>query len=259
VIRLARPDPSFLPKLALPFFQATSIALNLGSPLFHADAPLRRALNYAVDRADPAAALGRYGATPWSHLLTPGIPGPLAAQPYQAHADLARAAGLARGHLRGRSVTVYYRASSAAEPKRAAAVHAALVGLGFAPRRVVMKGFTGGDIYTAMGKQPRDWDVAAGAAFCDSERSGFGRPDPADILRPFAGGSPSLRAAQRLHGRARLRALGRLDLRLTGRLAPMVVTDVRNMQFLFSARDDLATLAYQSAVENWSLASLALK
>jgi peptide/nickel transport system substrate-binding protein len=241
------------------------IPFNTRSRLLRGNVALRKAINYAVDRTDFLAQAGPYSGTPWSHLLPPTVPGSAAAQPYPAHANLAKAARLASGHLRGGRITVYYRSSGTIGPARGELVRRTLVGLGF--EHVTMKGFTGGDIYTAFGARSNDADLGVSMAWCGAISSGFGfaPSDPAYYLGPYVqpGGATSYgrryQAALQLRGAARERAFSKLDLDLTRNVAPAAVMGVYDAVALFSDRVDLRSLAYQPSVGSWSLASLALK
>jgi hypothetical protein len=68
-----------------------------------------------------------------------------------------------------------------------------------------------------------------------------------------------LAAAERLHGAARLRALGELDLAITNTLAPVVVMRTYDNRYFFSGRVEPRSLVSQSAYQDWSIPALALK
>jgi hypothetical protein len=68
-----------------------------------------------------------------------------------------------------------------------------------------------------------------------------------------------LAAALKLKGSARERALGRLDLEVTTRLAPAVVLGAYNNRYFFSSRVDPRSLVYQNVYTDWSIPALALK
>jgi peptide/nickel transport system substrate-binding protein len=250
------------------------LAFNNANRLFKGNAPLRRAVNYAVDRTDYLAPAGRFAARPWSRLLPPAAAGSNARQPYPAHADLAKARKLAHGHLRGGKITVYYRSSGTINPAQAQLVRNDLIALGFKPAKITMKGFSGGNIYTAMGVKGNDADIGISLGFCSDWPSGFGSADPGSFLAfwldPASPWSPVMglhdpgylrrfAAANRLHGAARLRALRRLDLDVMRNLAPAVVTMVPEAVSFFSDRVDPASLRYEVAAGNWDIGALALK
>jgi hypothetical protein len=138
-------------------------------------------------------------------------------------------------------------------------VRHALIGLGF--KRVTMRGFTGGSIYSAFGARGNDADLGVSMGWCSALSSGFAPPDPADYVGLYVqpGGATSYgrryQAALLLRGAARQRAFSKLDLDLTRNVAPTAVMGTYDAVFLFSDRVDLRRLA----VSNWSIASLALK
>ena len=57
------------------------------------------------------------------------------------------------GHMRDGKITVYYRSSGTTNPAQGQIVKQDLINLGFNAATSTMKRFSGGDIYTAMGKQ----------------------------------------------------------------------------------------------------------
>jgi len=238
------------------------IVLNEDRPLLRSNAALRRALNWAVDRKAYAAAAGPYAASPWSHLLSPTVPGSVTAkrlQPYAGAPDLRKARRLAAGHLRSGAVNIGYRIS-AAGPTQAQLARDMLVRLGMQAQRIKVKGFTGADLYDAMGKRNTDLDFGVGMGWCSDV------PVP-DAVFGFVSSYGSLgakftrrlAAAKRLHGLARLHAFGRLDVDLMNEAAPLVVTRTYNNRFFFSARVAPRSLVYQGVYMDWSLPALALK
>jgi ABC-type transport system substrate-binding protein len=235
------------------------IVLNTQGRLFKGNARLRRAVEFAFDRTAYAESLGPYGARPWSRLLPPDVAGSGAPQAYPLHGDLAEARKLARGHLRGGKITVYYRSSGTVFPAQAELVRRSLISLGFPAAKITMKGFSGGEIYTAMGKRNTDADLGVSMGFCSD--SSFPVLAAASMLRGFVTPAYNARfeAALRRRPAARLRALRRLDLDLMRNVAPLVVTDMLRNQFFFSDRVDPASLRYLPEPGNWDLTRLALK
>jgi len=245
------------------------VVFNNQNHLFKGNIRLRQAVNFALDRTYYVGAVGPFAGRPWSHLLPPVVLGSSSKQPYPKHANIAKAKGLARGHLRGGKITVYYRASGTIFPSQAQVVHDDLIQLGFKSDNITMKGFTGGDIYTAMGVHGSPADMGVSFGFC-GDSFGANVLDPAGFIGGFldpasplavrnAGYRNRFLAAQRLHGRARFRALGKLDVDLMRNLAPAAAMRTYDSQFLFSARVDPNTLRYQPAYGNWSIGALALK
>jgi peptide/nickel transport system substrate-binding protein len=80
--------------------------MNTTSPLFRGNLALRRALNFAADRAALAREFGPYAAVPTDHYLPPVMPGFRKTHIYPlARPDLRNARALAHGHTRsGRGV-----------------------------------------------------------------------------------------------------------------------------------------------------------
>jgi len=249
------------------------VVFNNQNHLFKGNAQLRKAVNYAIDRTEYVGAAGSFAARLWSLLVPPGVPGSGLKQPYPPHGNLAKAKKLARSHFRGGKITVYYRASGTIGPAQAKLLHDSLVRLGFKPDKITMKGFTGGNIYTAMGVHGNDADIGIFWGFCGDYPSGFGGPDPAEFIGYFLrppGWAETIGvqdrayrarfdAANRMHARARLRALARLDFDLMRNLAPTVPLYVPNGSFFFSDRVDPSSLKYELMAADWSIADLAPK
>jgi ABC-type oligopeptide transport system substrate-binding subunit len=236
------------------------IRFNNERPLFKNNATLRRAVNWAVDRRGFVGTLPPYAGTPWTHLLPPGFPGSITAkklQPYATTPRLGKARRLAAGHLRGGKITIAYRTSESG-PAQMELVRRDLIRLGFKPDGITLKGFSGGDIYEAMGKRNSGLDLGVSMGWC-TQFDG----DPAATLDLFASDSEKyqrrLEAAKRLRGNARLRALGRLDIALMKNVAPVAVMRTYNNLYFFSARVDPKSLVYKGVYSDWSIPALALK
>jgi peptide/nickel transport system substrate-binding protein len=239
-----------------------TIAFNEDRPLFRNNA-LRRALNWAVDRKAYAAAAGPYAAMPWTHLLSPTVPGSVTArrlQPYADAPDLRKARRLARGHLRSGVVNIGYRSSVASGLAQAQLIRDALVNLGVQPQRIKLKGFAGADLYGAMGKRHTDLDLGVGLGWCADSSDADG---PFGLIRLHGSLTPryerKLAVAKRLRGIARLRAFGKLDVDLMNEVAPVVVMRTYNAHFFFSGRVDPRRLVYEGVYSDWSILALALK
>ena len=146
----------------------------------------------------------------------------------------------------------------------AEAARQALVGLGFEPSRIEMRGFAGFNIYEAAGTRGDPFDLLVGVGARPDSR------DPASLIAQGLGGfgdfSPDNAAYNRKLaalsrkpvGRARLRALGRFDLEVTKKLAPVAMLWATNDLSFFSNRVDPASLTY-SPVYRWSFTALRLK
>jgi ABC-type oligopeptide transport system substrate-binding subunit len=238
----------------------SEIVFNNDRGLFHGNAAMRRAFNWAIDRTDLSG--GAFGATPWTHLLPPGIPGSITKpqlQPYAPTAKIGKARRIAAGHFKDGRITVYYRSSGSTNQARAEKVRRTLINLGFDPANITMKGFTGGDIYTAISTRGSDFDLAVSVGWCSDY------PDPGStfLSGPFFSPSPKYRnkiaAALRLRGKAQATALGKLDLEITRNVAPVAVTTTYNNLYFFSNRVDPRSLRYHGVYHDWSIPALALK
>jgi len=82
--------------------------LNTSRPLFRNNAPLRRAINFALDRAALVRQFGSYAETPVDHYIPPIIPGYRNTHIYPLRKpNLAKARALARGHTRSGKLVLY--------------------------------------------------------------------------------------------------------------------------------------------------------
>jgi len=227
------------------------IALNTQQGLFKDNAPMRRAVNWAIDRTDYAASTSPYIWTPWTHLIPPGYPGSItkrALQPYGARANLEKAREIAAGHSGDGHVVLAYRASGPRNP-RVDLVRSELTELGLS---VTLRPFSDYPPPSA------EWDLLLGYGWCADTA------DPGDFVT-FAKGSLSpeyvakLLNVNRLAGQKRVTAFGKLDVEIMKNDAPVVVTNVYNNRFFFSNRVDPKTLMYHAVYQDWSIPSLALK
>jgi peptide/nickel transport system substrate-binding protein len=231
------------------------LGFNDRNPLLGHSVALRRAINWAVDRTAYAAVVGSFSATPWTHLLPPLFPGSITKkrlQPYSAHANIAKARKLAGAYVANRKITVGYRKAAVGEAQ-AQLVHDALVRLGFKPGNITMKGFSGGDIYTAMARQGSDLDLGVSMGYCAEY------PDSYGVLRGFVADSPKYLTKLRAARTGGTRALGRLDLEITRNLAPAAVMRTYNNRYFFSGRVDPRSLRYSRVYQDWIIPALRLK
>jgi ABC-type oligopeptide transport system substrate-binding subunit len=235
------------------------LAFNGRAGLFKNNAAMRRAVNWALDRTDYTSAVGHYLQTPWTHFLLPGFPGSVtrpSLQPYGVRSNLEKARQIAAGHYRDGRVVVAYR-SAGVYAARAQLVRRDLIALGLEVQMV--PAFDPLDV-------PPTWDILVGVGYglgvCyDNER------DPAQILRseiePYrpesANYSLKIQKANALKGSARLNALGKLDLEIARKLAPIAVMHTYNNRYFFSARVDPRSLKYHRVYHDWSITALALK
>jgi ABC-type transport system substrate-binding protein len=230
-----------------------SIAFNNRFGIFHANAPLRRAVNFALDRSDFVADLP-YAQTPWTHLLPPGFPGSVrkpSLQPYGAHSDLERARQLAAGHYGNGRVEFAYRAVGRLTA-RAQIVRRDLERLGLT---VTMLPLGSGDV------PPAGADMVMWFGVC------YDLPDSSAVLEGslntlWPAGSKylvRLRAADGLTRGKRLEALGKLDLDITRNAAPVAVMHTYDNRYFFSSRVDPRSLRYHGVYQDWSIPALGLK
>ena len=243
------------------------IAINNSAPLFNGNAALRRALNWAIDRADYVGVKTPFSQSPWTHLLPPTAPGSItkaSLQPYAPRADISKARAIAAGHFRDGKITFFYSTSGSGSAL-AQLVRRDLINVGFQPDDITMKGFAGSDLYDQLGKRGADWDLGVSVGWCNDLPLGqeafpfllFGGVYPFfPDSRKYLG---KIRAAERLRGNARNRAIGKLDLEIMRNVAPTIVTNTFNNRYFFSNRVDPRSLTYHRIYQDWSIPSLALK
>jgi YVTN family beta-propeller protein len=231
-------------------------ALNTHRPLF-ADVRLRRAVNYAVDRA-ALARLGTLAApllpdSPTDRYLPPGVPGYSNTHIYPLTPDLRKARQLARG--RAGATAVLYTCQVAPCEEQAQIIKTDLAAIGL---RVEVKAFP---IATFFGLNPgAPFDIAYVGWAADY-------PDPAAFLNLLLEGGtilptfddPTYRArldaAARLTGAKRYLAYARLDADLARDGAPWVAYGNASTHELFSARMGCQTYG----VYGLDLAALCIK
>jgi len=240
------------------------IVLNTRRSLF-ADVRLRRAVNYAIDRAALARVWKRFfeshtlgGGPPTADYLSPSLRVSSTSVGYPLHPDLERARGLAGNERR---TAVLFTCDEPPCPQHAEIVKANLAAIGI---DVVVKAFPVAVMF-ARAAEP-------GAAY-DLLRVGWGAEyaDPAAILEPLLrGGSVfnfshlddpevnrRLDAARRLTGPARARAYEALARSIASDVAPLVAFENDTYRDLFSQRVgcqvsnpvygmDLAALCFRS-------------
>jgi ABC-type transport system substrate-binding protein len=238
------------------------LAMNLANDLFKGNANLRKAINFAISRRDYTNQAGAYAGQPWSHLLNPGVPGWRKEQPYPLEKpNLAKARRLAAGHFRDGKITVYFRSSGASVQAQAQIVRQDLINLGFSRENVTMKGFSGGGIYDAMGRQGNDADIGVSVSWCSEY------PDPAQSFGAALSYSHlnnpkwigKIAAAGKLVGQERDEAFGQLDLDIMRQVAPVAIERLYNNRYFFSDRVNPKSLVYQGIYQDWSIPALALK
>jgi ABC-type transport system substrate-binding protein len=231
------------------------LPFNNSAGLFQGNAPMRRAVNWALDRTDYAGQTSPYLASPWTHLLPPGVPGSITnpkLQPYGTRSHIAKARRIAAGHYKDGNVILAYRSSGTVSPLLAEIVRRDLARLGL---NVIMRPVQPPNPYP-----PAEWDLLTSYGWCTDF------PDPNGSLLFLPWGSPyspkyqaKIAAAERLAGNARLKALGKLDLEIVRKLAPVAVMRTYNNRYFFSDRVNPDSLKYHSVYSDWSIPALALK
>ena len=162
------------------------LPMNMARPLFKTNTKLRQAVNYAVDRKSYVQQAGPFAGDPWTHLFNPGVPGWTNANPYPKNApNIAKARQLA-GNLSNKNITVWYRSSGTTNPAQAQLVKRDLIRMGFQENNITMKGFSGGDIYTAMGVKGNGADIGVSMGWCSDY------PDPYDWINILLSGDAIL-------------------------------------------------------------------
>jgi len=155
--------------------------------------------------------------------------------------NLSKAKSLAKGNLRDGKITVYYRSSGSVNPAQAQIVKNDLQAIGFQPGNITMKGFSGGNIYTAMGVRGNDADMGVSMGWCSDY------PDPYDWLNILLYG-PGIQAdnnvnysymnipkwnnklaqAAKMVGPNRYKTYGKLDITIMQQVAPVAATRTYN-------------------------------
>ena len=246
------------------------IPMNMANSLFKGNTALRQAINYAIDRAPYVGQAGPLAGSPWTHLLNPNVPGWQSVSLYKH--DLAKAKSLAKGHLGNGKITVYYRSSGSVNPAQAQIVRNNLIQIGFNPSNITMKGFSGGNIYTAMGVRGNDADIGVSMGWCSDY------PDPYDWLNILLYG-PSIQSdnnvnysymnipkwntqlakAAKMVGPNRYKTYGKLDISIMKQVAPVAVTRTYNTRYFFSSRVNPKSLVFSKTYADYSIGAMALK
>jgi YVTN family beta-propeller protein len=218
------------------------LVFNTARPLF-ANARLRRAVNFAIDRNALVAEQGALGAErPTDQYLAPGLPGFRATSIYPLGGDVARARRLAgRHHRHATLITPNYPPF----PQRAQIVQSNLAKIGI-DVHIEQLSFT--QMFNRERHADANWDLATVGWTPDF-------PDPANVLNPLlrTATRPSeevsnyphfddpvynrrLDAAARLTGPTRYTTYAKLDTDLISKAAPMAAVGVWLDRALFSAR-----------------------
>jgi ABC-type oligopeptide transport system substrate-binding subunit len=215
--------------------------LNSSRPLFKANPKLRRAVNLALNRTEATL---RSAEQPTAQLVPPGLGFP-EQRIYPLEGDLAGAAALARGELRGRKAVLYAPESRLKLGlAQRCAEQLAEIGLDVEVRPIAE--FVTTSAYRGrLGNADEPWDMAIVLwspdfvdassyvnLLLDAESAGgtdLARFDEAPYI-------DRMRRADRLQGAARRSAYAKLDLELGRDAAPVVPMGVLNEATLVSAR-----------------------
>jgi len=248
------------------------LPMNTANTLFKNNVKLRQAVSYVINRRAYTNQVGPYAGNPWTHLFNPGVPGWRNENPYPIKANITKAKALAAGHFKDGKITVYFRSSGTINPAQAQIVRQDLINLGFSSGNITMKGFSGGNIYDAMGVKGNDADIGVSMGWCSDY------PDPYDWINVLLYGgnitdennvnysffnhptwNKRMEAAARLVGPKRLKVYGQLDLDIMSKAAPMAAERTYNNRYFFSNRVDPKALVYQGIYQDWSIPAFALK
>ena len=223
------------------------LPLNTERSVF-ADLNMRKAVNYALDRAAYAAQAGPYAGSPFDQLLPQGMPGYEDIDVYPDQPDLERARDLANWHPGDplRPITVYYRSSGTVNPAQYQIVRSNLEQIGF---DVTGVGWPGGDIYYRMGIRGEPFDLGVSTGWCSDYN------DPWDFIFLFDGTTihdgennlnysyfddpvfnDRMHAANELVGDARYDAFRQIEHDLVRDAAPAAAVRTYNNRYLYSER-----------------------
>ena len=246
------------------------LPMNMANSLFAGNTNLRKAINYAVNRSAYVAQAGPYAGNTWTHIFNTGVPGWRNVKLYTR--NLTKAKNLAKGHFKNGKITVGYRNNSTANQNQYQIVRQDLINLGFNSNNITGKGYSGGNLYTAMGTKGTDIDLGVSMGWCSDY------PDPYDWLNILLYGgniqaennnnysymniakwNKKMASAARLVGPKRLKVYGQLDLDIMNQVAPMAVERTYNNRYFFSNRVNPKSLIYQGIYQDWSIPALALK
>jgi ABC-type transport system substrate-binding protein len=224
-----------------PGFTLISYVLNTSRPLFRS-VRLRKAVNFAVNRAVVRGVSGSRAGTLTDQYLPSGFPGFRPAKIYPLdHSNLTRAKTLARGET-GNGKAILYTLDLTGKIAEAQVIQKDLAKIGL---DVELKPITPAAYYERLGNETKAWDIAWFAWEPDYL-------DPSTYLNSLFEGhadanfthfdSPKynhlLHRAARLQGRARYTAYGKLDVQLAHDAAPAVAIQFLNQATLVSKRVD---------------------
>jgi ABC-type oligopeptide transport system substrate-binding subunit len=246
------------------------LPLNMANSLFKGNTNLRKAINYAITRSAYIAQSGPYAGTSWTHIFNSGVPGWRNVKLYTR--NLTKAKNLAKGHFKNGKIVVGYRTNSSANQNQFQIVRQDLLNLGFKSGDITAKGYSGGNLYTAMGTKGTDIDLGVSMGWCSDY------PDPYDWINILLYGgniqaennnnysymnlgkwNKKMQAAARLVGPKRLKVYGQLDLDIMNQVAPLAAERTYNNRYFFSNRINPKGLVYQGIYQDFSIPAMALK
>lgn len=251
------------------------IPFDTSGGVFKGNTGLRHAMNYAFNRRHYAAARGPNAASPWDHILPPGMPGYFSKAIYpRGAAKYAKARKLAKGHFGNHKLTIWYRNTGISGPRQKQLIQNDLRFLGYSQAQLNFKGYPGTDIYDALGIKSNigKFDMALSVGWCQDY------PDPYDFVNKLlsklgiakANGdnwaffnnkkwTAKMNKAARKVGDARVAAYRKLDQGLTAGPAPWASMHTYNNLYLFSNRVNPKCLVYQGVYTDWSIPAECLK
>jgi peptide/nickel transport system substrate-binding protein len=239
--------------------------LNTRRPLFRNNARLRRAVNFALDRAVLAREQGFGVARSADHYLPPGFPGFRSVRIYPFTGNVKRARTLARGRLRS-GKAVLYTLSDGLRVAQAQIVKRNLARIGV---DVQIKAFPAPVLAQKVATPGEPFDIAFTFgwvadysdpyAYLNVLLDGRQVGGPANHNYSYFDSARYNRLfdrASRLHGKARYRAYASLDVKLVRDAAPMAVYSVANEVTFVSKRVDKRCLVLRPDLD---LAAACLK
>ena len=248
------------------------LPMNTANSLFKGNLPLRQAMNNVVNRGRMSPRPARMQAARGRTSSTRAFRAGSSVNPYPVNPNLATARRLASGHMKDGKITVYFRSSGSTNQNQAQIVKQDLRNLGFSENNITMKGFSGGNIYTAMGVRGNDADMGVSMGWCSDY------PDPYDWINILLYGetieaennvnysyfnhptwNKKMEKAARLVGPKRLAVYGQMDIDIMKKAAPMAIERTYNNRYFFSNRVNNKSLVYQGIYQDWSIPALALK
>jgi peptide/nickel transport system substrate-binding protein len=220
----------------LPFPVLYYLPFNLQSPLFRGNVPLRRAIEYAIDRAEVVRQLDPFSGRRIGQLIPPGFAGHAGDVFPIRGANLERARRLARGHLRGGHLVFY----TFATPQFLRVADIIAYNLRKIGLDVQVRAFAARVEQARLVQPGEQWDLGTAVWIADS-------PDTSQFVTPIIGPkafSPlhtpqfdaRLRAATAMTGAARTRAFATLAEWSLREQAPVVPLYTVTQLHIVSAR-----------------------